>query len=288
MADAPRGNAADARAWTCPSCAGAASANFCPACGERRLADAAPRSLTLALRPASSWLARLHASLRALASPPGRLTEQWLEGRRVAYLSPVALFLYTNIAFFIVQSASHVSILSWPLAIHLDNNVLGVAKPLFDWYAGAGMLRQPTYVAVFNALEAVHAKALVLLMVPALAAVMMVVPSSRRPRFERSFTFAAHFFTFALITMSALFPLVALTLGALARLGVHPAMGTIDNVVTTIQSTIICWYLMRALLTVTGYAFWQRLLIAALLFGATAVILQLYHLAVFVFTLLTV
>ena len=88
--------------------------------------------------------------------------------------------------------------------------------------------------------------------------------------------------------MSALFPLVALTLGALARLGVHPAMGTIDNVVTTIQSTIICWYLMRALRTVTGYVFWQRLLIAALLFGATAVILQLYHLAVFVFTLLTV
>ena len=85
-----------------------------------------------ATRPARSWLSRLHRSLQALASPPGRLTREWLAGRRTPYLSPIALFLYTNVAFFIVQSASGVSILSWPLAVHLDNDVLGLVRPMFD------------------------------------------------------------------------------------------------------------------------------------------------------------
>jgi hypothetical protein len=62
------------------------------------------------------------ASLRTLVSPPGQLTADWIRGRRVGYLSPLSLFLWVNVAFFLVQSASGLGILTWPLRIHLSDD----------------------------------------------------------------------------------------------------------------------------------------------------------------------
>jgi hypothetical protein len=239
--------------------------------------------------PALTWLRRLQASLRALASPPGKLTRDWLDGRRVGYLSPVALFLYVNVAFFLIQSASGVSILSWPLAVHLDNNIFGAAKPLFAWIAGPNALHDARYVAVFDTLERVNAKALVIVMVMAFAGVMLLLPAVRRRWSESAFPFAAHFYTYLMIAMSALFPLVALTVGALVTsTGVMPSTGAIDDVVSTIQTIIVYGYLVVALQTLTPSPPWRRALLATLLFGAAIVILRAYHLMVFAITLLTV
>ena len=35
-----------------------------------------------------------------MVSPPGRLTADWIRGRRVGYLAPLSLFLWINVAFF--------------------------------------------------------------------------------------------------------------------------------------------------------------------------------------------
>jgi hypothetical protein len=274
--------------WACPSCGTVSGGAFCPACGERRQADVSPRGVRAAASPGVAWLRRLHASLNALASPPGRLTRDWLAGRRVGYIAPMALFLYTNVAFFLVQSASGVSVLSWPLRIHLENNVLGIAKPLFDWYAGPNRMANARYVAVFDALEVVHAKALVLMMVPLFAAVMLLAPAVQRTRFARSFTFAAHYYTYALIALCALFPLVSVAITLLTRAGMRPTDGEIDWWVSSIQALLLGWYLLWALRSLTPLPLWRRVLLAALLLGATVVILQAYHLVVFAFTLVSV
>jgi len=62
--------------------------------------------------PRHSFVGRIRASLRALASPPGQLTADWIRGRRVGYLAPLSLFLWVNVAFFLVQSASGLGILA--------------------------------------------------------------------------------------------------------------------------------------------------------------------------------
>jgi hypothetical protein len=276
--------------WSCPSCGTVSDGRYCTACGEKRL-DAVPLVPGLRLArtaPAVTWLRRLRASLQALASPPGKLTRDWLDGKRVGYLAPVTLFLYVNIAFFLIQSASGVSILSWPLTVHLNDNILGAARPLFAWIAGPNALHDARYVAVFDALERVNAKALVIVMVLAFAGVMRAVPGVRRDRSESTFPFAAHFYTYLLIAMSALFPLVALTLGVLAHMGALPPGEIIDDAVSTIQTVIVYAYLVVALQTLTPSPLWRRVLLATLLFGAAMVILRGYHLVVFAITLLTV
>ncbi len=158
---------ADAAAWSCPSCGTASEGPYCARCGERRLGL---DGRALASPPRSpSWLRRLRASLQALASPSGRLTRDWNAGKRVGYLSPLSLLLWTNVAFFFVQSASGVSILSWPLAVHLDNDILGLAQPLLHWKRGHAAAQDPVFATAFQVLEVVHAKSLVILMVPLLA-----------------------------------------------------------------------------------------------------------------------
>jgi hypothetical protein len=268
---------------SCRACGSAVTQTYCERCGEARLcAGRAPRDGPRA------WLRRLHASLQALASPPGRLTRDWNDGCRSPYLSPLSLLLWTNVAFFLVQAASGISILSWPLQIHVNNDILGLGVPLLAWRRLHGASPEPAFTAAFEALESVHAKSLVVLMVPLLAAVGWLAAGARQ-RFAAWLAFAAHFFTYALIALSALFPVVALSLGVLARAGLRPSADTMDAVVSTLEVLLVGWYLYRALGTLgVGASASRRLLRAALLVVALAGILRLYHLAVFAVTLAAV
>src|SRR5215470_14747788 len=73
-------------AWICPSCGSTATTPYCGRCGERRLdvREVAARGKT-AIEGTRSFLGRTLASLRALLSPPGRLSRDWIRGRRVGY-----------------------------------------------------------------------------------------------------------------------------------------------------------------------------------------------------------
>src|SRR5437773_1412215 len=92
--------------WICPSCGLTATARYCGNCGEHRLDDDKPPAAVgkHAAQPAQSFLSRARASLYALLSPPGRLTTHWIRGRRVRYLTPLSLFLWINVVFFLIQS----------------------------------------------------------------------------------------------------------------------------------------------------------------------------------------
>src|SRR5262249_33811303 len=152
----------------CPSCGSTATALYCSNCGERMLrgADALPALADRSSQPAQSFPGRVRASLVALVSPAGRLTSDWLRGRRVGHLTPLSLFLWINVVFFLIQSLSGPSILSWPLRAPLaDDSTRWITTWLFAHKPG----RVPdtgTYTTIFDALEAVHAKSLVIVMVP--------------------------------------------------------------------------------------------------------------------------
>ena len=129
--------------WMCPTCGAPAATPFCGHCGERRLPDVASVTLdppAAALAPGSfrAFGRRLRASLIALADPPGRITADWVRGKRVDYLAPLSLFLWINVFFFVIQSVTGLGILTWPLRVHLsDDSIAWLTTWLFERRRGS-------------------------------------------------------------------------------------------------------------------------------------------------------
>ena len=273
--------------WTCPSCGSISTTRYCGNCGERRLNAEAPDAAGHSAGPASSFLERVRASAAALLWPPGRITVDWIRGRRVGYLVPLSIFLWINVIFFLVQSLSGLGILAWPLRAHLSDDwisrfttwLLSQHKPGFVPAAG-------TYAEVFDALEAVHAKSLVIVMVPVFAAVLGVLMLDRREPFRNTLTFATHFFAFALLWLSALFPVAAIVLRLIVRGGFMALSNhELDLVISFLEAGGFAWYLYVALGTVFGLSRPRRAVTVVALIAALFVILKAYHVVVFAVTL---
>ncbi len=275
-------------AWTCPSCGATATTPYCGNCGERRVDRAAApiARRRVAVERTRSFVDRTSASLHALLSPPGRLTRDWIRGRRVGYLTPISLFLWINVVFFLVQSATGLGILTWPLRIHLSDDSISWLTTWLLAHRKPGVTEATGgYADIFDALEAVHAKSLVIVMVPAFAVVVGALTLDRREPFRHVFTFATHFFAFALLWLSLLFPVaaIALRLMAASRLTVdHHAM---DMTVTAIEAAGLGAYLYVALGTVFGLSWLRRSITTVVLILALYVILKAYHAVVFAVTL---
>jgi Protein of unknown function (DUF3667) len=274
--------------WTCPSCGATPTTRYCGDCGEQCVpgfAQVTDGDITSG--PKRSFVGRLRASLGALASPPGQLTADWIRGRRVGYLAPLSLFLWINVAFFLVQAASGLGVLTWPLRAHLsDETINWITMRLLAQHRPDMPVVTDAYANVFNALESVHAKSLVIVMVPAFAAVLGVLLIDRRHGFKDSLTFATHFFAFSLIWLCALFPTVAIVLYLIAASGISvSSLDSTDLAITGLEVTGLAWYLYVALGTVFGMAMLRRLLSVIALVAALAVILKAYHVVVFAVTL---
>jgi hypothetical protein len=273
--------------WICPSCGSAATTRYCGNCGERRLDDLPVVTDAAATRAQPSFLGRLRASLTGLISPPGRITSDWIRGRRVRYLTPLSLFLWINVAFFLIQSISGLGILTWPLRVHLGDDLIGwLTTWLFARLGHDPAAITSGYAELFNALEAVHAKSLVIVMVPPFAATIAVLILDRREPFQHSWTFALHFFAFSLLWLCAIFPVAAIVLRTLAVSGFGPVdHRAMDLAVTTVEVGGFAWYLYRASGTVFGLRPLRRLVTVIALIAALNYILKAYHVVVFAVTL---
>jgi Protein of unknown function (DUF3667) len=282
--------------WTCPSCGWAATTRYCGSCGEEGIGALAPATDRSAA-PAHSFVGRMSASLRALASPPGRLTIDWIRGRRVGYISPLSLFLWINVAFFIAQSASGLGILTWPLRVHLTDDSIGwLTTRLLAWYrpdyaakfAANHAMAGDVYASVFDTLEGVHAKSLVIVMVPPFALALCVLLLDRRESLRNSLTFALHFFAFTLIWLCALFPTLAIILRYLVPRAMLLQWHSLDLVVSSVEAAVLGWFLFVALGTVYNLSRVRRLLMVVALIVALFGILKAYHVVVFAATLYSI
>jgi Protein of unknown function (DUF3667) len=274
--------------WTCPSCGLTAMTRYCGNCGERNIAGIASiGGDKAAADPKRSFLARLRASLRALVSPPGQLTADWIRGRRVGYLAPLPLFLWINVAFFFIQSASGLGILTWPLRVHLsDDSISWLTTWLLARHRPDITVPTDSYANVFNAVESVNAKSLVIVMVPAFAAVLGVLVLDRRRGFKDSLIFATHFLAFSLLWLCALFPTLAIVLRLITLSGIPlPSNHSMDLTATGLEGAVLAVYLYVALDTVFALSRLRRVISVLALVAVLYVILSAYHVVVFAVTL---
>jgi hypothetical protein len=92
----------------CLNCGAPLTGAFCASCGQRDIPPyPSVRELVVdAAAEFSGWDGRLANTLRDLIRRPGLLTHEFLEGRRVRYISPIRLYLVTSLVYFLLAASA--------------------------------------------------------------------------------------------------------------------------------------------------------------------------------------
>src|SRR5436190_16331864 len=100
-------------ATTCLNCSAELHGPYCATCGQRvPHRDLALREfLHETMEELSHWDGKVPRTLKALFLQPGRLTVDFLAGRRARWLAPLRVYLICSVAFFvskpIVEAVTH-------------------------------------------------------------------------------------------------------------------------------------------------------------------------------------
>ena len=98
----------EARASACLNCGAPLTGAFCADCGQRDIPPyPSVRELVVdAAAEFSGWDGRLATTLRDLVLRPGMLTREFLEGRRVRYISPLRIYLLASLVYFLLAAGA--------------------------------------------------------------------------------------------------------------------------------------------------------------------------------------
>jgi hypothetical protein len=101
----------------CANCRAELTGTYCAVCGQKRIVEADRRFghlLREFFAAATDLDGRFWGSVGSLLLRPGRLSRDYLEGRRARWMSPIALFLLVNLVyFFSVQSSDFATPFTW-------------------------------------------------------------------------------------------------------------------------------------------------------------------------------
>ncbi|WP_269515733.1 DUF3667 domain-containing protein [Brevundimonas subvibrioides] len=101
----PTGHAGEAHSGTCSDCGEPVTANFCANCGQPTHVHRTLLHLgEELLHGVMHFDARIWRTLPLLMLNPGKLTREWIHGKRTRYVSPLAIFLFTVFLMFFALS----------------------------------------------------------------------------------------------------------------------------------------------------------------------------------------
>lgn len=263
----------------CPTCGGAITDRFCPRCGEQRpvahglsfrhyfeeLIDAITHLDSKLLR--SAWL---------LVRRPGLLSVDYLRGRRVPLVSPLRLFVFVSIVYFISLSLLHSVVphkapymefntFATPLAIQLHGN---------DYYAGYAARRVEqkvrreniSYAVLqgrYDEKTAVLSKTLLFVLIPVIALLFAALFMRRHRFFTEHLVIATHFWAFALVLIGVLLPAVLVpAIYLLAAMGLPSERAINDGTVSLALQLVFAVYLYVMLRRVYAASAWYSAVVA--------------------------
>ncbi len=101
----PTGRTGEDHAGACSDCGELTTSNFCANCGQPTHVHRTLLHLgEELLHGVMHFDARIWRTLPLLVFNPGRLTREWIEGKRTRYVSPLAIFLFTVFLMFFALS----------------------------------------------------------------------------------------------------------------------------------------------------------------------------------------
>jgi hypothetical protein len=231
----------------CLNCATNVQLEYCPECGQREI-DPDPTLREFAHELAEEflhWDGKLVTTFRALLLKPGLLTQEYLGGRRVRYISPLRLYLSCSLLFFfasaLVVQSPHAEIAGrgartqvGAISIGATDNAAIIAS--LDtlaihgrwvgrvWGKHFGTAMRTTGQLASDVASAIPKTMFVL--VPLFATLVMMVFRRSRRRFPQHLAFALHVHAFLFLALTLMLlrhatsatwvqvPIVVLCLGA--------------------------------------------------------------------------
>lgn len=270
----------------CLSCGVPQPGRFCAACGEKRISST-DFSIEYFFEDAFEHLTHFDLKpLRAvtlLVKEPGRLTRDYLDGRRRGRPGPIQLFVIVNVVFALLIGLTTWRPLDTPLSVQLSSApVHSLKRHMVDESIKRKGITSEEFEREYNADTKVESKEWVFAMIPVFAATLAVLFWFRRYFFEH-LVFATHYYSFVLLAIFVWafgFDFMVRPLERARRLHINP-----EDAATLILSITLAVYLFLALRRVYGTGTVRSVLRAAALSGTFFLNLQLYRLLLFFVTM---
>jgi hypothetical protein len=208
----------------CPTCGAAITDRFCPQCGEQRPGAhglSCGHYLEEFFDAVTHLDSKLLRSVWLLVSRPGLLSVDYLRGRRVRLVSPLRLFVFVSIVYFISLTLLHSMPLSTAPTIQFNTFATPLATQLHgnDFYGGYAArqverkLRREniTYPELENRYDektAVLSKTLLFALIPVIALLFGALFFRKRRFVAEHLVIATHFWAFTLVLIGVLLPAV--------------------------------------------------------------------------------
>ncbi len=274
----------------CATCGKPRPDKFCPHCGEKRVepADHALKHVLGHLFEAFTHAdGKIFLTLRTLLLRPGRLTADYVRGRRRPYIPALQVFLIANLIFFLLHPLIGGSnTLTTDLDTHLHYLWhSAVAQAMVAPRLVARGVSLDAYAAVFNPAAVARAKTLVILVVPMFALAAMALYWRRQRHCTVHLVFALHVCAFWLLFVCASLTLTNLALGLLRDVHVFPSADAVTRAGMAFSLVVMTVYLFNAVRAAfEREAVWMSWAKAAVLAVALELALQVYRLALFFIT----
>lgn len=294
----------------CRNCGAALSARYCGECGQRAL-DRDERRFGHLLREAFGAMfsldGRFWRTFIALLFRPGRLSRDYIDGRRTYWLAPFTIFILANLVYFLspaltdfslpfedqvpghialqaqddpqaVSPAYRAHLESWQGQIHspltaplVERRVAAREVARREASGGTSGYTMADYKAAYEAINLEISKLLIGLHVPFMALALMLLFIRKRLFFAEHFVSALHLSSFSILLLQLLF-------GPVSLLGHHfggPWFMTAFQILIPMSLLILVIYFLIALRR-TYHSPWWWVGPATALFALAIVVIHLF------------
>ncbi len=194
----------------CLNCGSEFTSKFCPQCGQRDVENSDRSIIRLTIDLLNNVFFfdnRFWISIRYLLTRPGKMTVEFLEGKRRKFISPITLFLFVNVLYFFLSPLTDYSL---PLAdqmkyqAHSEMATRMVEDKLKKHELSNEAYQESlrTYATKYQSASDNISKSLMILNVPIVALFVYLLSLRKRPYYFDALIFSLHYFTLFLLSIS--------------------------------------------------------------------------------------
>ncbi len=187
----------------CLNCGSTISGSFCESCGQKVI-DETDRSLSTLIAGFFGNIlfldGRFMISLRYLFFNPGRMTFEFLTGKRKKFVPPVTLFLFANLIYFFLNP-----ITDYSLSLHDQITYQfysSTANSMVEEKINEKSISIEDYSLEYGKSSDQISKTIMILNIPMIALFVYALSFRKREFYFDSLVFTFHFFTFFLLCIS--------------------------------------------------------------------------------------